>query len=136
METKFKTLISVLTAAIIVASLTACQSSGESSSDIPSLESGSSSTDSLNIPSSESSLNGSSSNTSSGQSSESVSSISSDISAPPAILPENGEGILIAYFSRFGNTNYPDDVDASTSASIVIDNGRFGTTEYVAKMIQ
>lgn len=136
MKTKFKTLISVLTAAIIAASLTACQSSGESSSDIPSLESGSSSTGSLNISSSENSLNGSSSNTSSSQSFESISSSSSDISVPPAILPENSEGILIAYFSRFGNTNYPDDVDASTSASVVIDNGRFGTTEYVAKMIQ
>lgn len=43
---------------------------------------------------------------------------------------------MIAYFSRLGNTNYPDDVDASTSASIVINNGRFGTTEYVARMIQ
>lgn len=80
-------------------------------------------------------MNGSSSNTSSGQSSESVSSSSSDISVPPAILPENGEGILIAYFSRFGNTNYPDDVDASTSASVVIDNGRFGTTEYVGNTV-
>lgn len=49
----------------------------------------------------------------------------------------NGNNILIAYFSRFGNTNYPDDVDASSSASIVIDSDkRFGTTEYVANMIQ
>ena len=44
--------------------------------------------------------------------------------------------ILIVYFSRYGNTNYPDDVDASTSASIVIDNERYGTTEYVSRMIQ
>lgn len=45
--------------------------------------------------------------------------------------------ILIAYFSRYGNTEYPDDVDATTSASIVIDgNGRYGTTEYVANLIQ
>lgn len=45
--------------------------------------------------------------------------------------------ILIVYFSRWGNTNYPDDVDATTSASIVVDeNGRYGTTEYVANLIQ
>lgn len=41
------------------------------------------------------------------------------------------------YFSRYGNTEYPDDVDATTSASIVADGtGRYGTTEYVANMIQ
>ncbi len=51
--------------------------------------------------------------------------------------PTQGENkILIAYFSRWGNTEYPDNVDASTSASIVIDRERFGTTEYVARMIQ
>ena len=45
--------------------------------------------------------------------------------------------ILIVYFSRYGNTEYPDDVDATTSASIVADeSGRYGTTEYVANMIQ
>lgn len=45
--------------------------------------------------------------------------------------------ILIVYFSRYGNTEYPDDVDATTSASIVADGtGRYGTTEYVANMIQ
>ena len=45
--------------------------------------------------------------------------------------------ILIVYFSRYGNTEYPDDVDATTSASIVVDEkGRHGTTEYVAELIQ
>lgn len=48
---------------------------------------------------------------------------------------KNGN-ILIAYFSRYGNTEYPEDVDATTSASIVVDNGTFGTTEYVARLIQ
>lgn len=44
--------------------------------------------------------------------------------------------ILIVYFSRWGNTDYPDDVDATTSASIVIDKDtRYGTTEYIANMI-
>lgn len=45
--------------------------------------------------------------------------------------------VLIAYFSRWGNTEYPADVDATTSASIVMDGERqYGTTEYVARMIQ
>lgn len=45
--------------------------------------------------------------------------------------------ILIAYFSRWGNTNYPEDVDANTSASIVMKEGEhYGTTEYIAYMIQ
>lgn len=49
---------------------------------------------------------------------------------------ENENSILIVYFSRWGNTDYPDDVDATTSASLVIDGEHFGTTEYVARMIQ
>ena len=49
---------------------------------------------------------------------------------------EDSSNRLIVYFSRWGNTEYPDDVDATTSASIVADeNGRYGTTEYVAKLI-
>lgn len=61
----------------------------------------------------------------------------------PTITEENGvleeqnkNGVLIVYFSRFGNTEYPDNIDASTSASIVIDNNTFGTTEYLAGIIQ
>ena len=53
---------------------------------------------------------------------------------------ENGTeqgGVLIAYFSRYGNTEYPADIDASTSASVVQDGEkRYGTTEYVATIIQ
>ena len=45
--------------------------------------------------------------------------------------------ILIAYFSRWGNTDYDENVDATSSASIVSDgNERYGTTGYVAHMIQ
>ena len=46
------------------------------------------------------------------------------------------KSFLIVYFSRWGNTEYPDDVDATTSASIVADGENYGTTEYVARMIQ
>lgn len=48
-----------------------------------------------------------------------------------------GNRILIAYFSLGHNAEYPDDVDASTSASLVLDNGQqYGTTEYMANLIQ
>lgn len=49
---------------------------------------------------------------------------------------ETESNILIVYFSRWGNTDYPDGVDATTSASIVADGENYGTTEYVARMIQ
>lgn len=56
-----------------------------------------------------------------------------DISDAQQTLGSEGGGILIVYFSRWGNTDYPDDVDATTSASIVPDgDGRYGTTEYIA----
>ena len=68
-----------------------------------------------------------------------------DISLPEEQNPESESdrkdqpagNILIVYFSRWGNTDYPDDVDATTSASIVADgDARFGTTEYVAEQIR
>lgn len=52
------------------------------------------------------------------------------------VTPGNGK-ILIAYFSRWGNTNYPADVDASTGASVQIrDGNRQGTTQIMAEHIQ
>lgn len=59
-----------------------------------------------------------------------------DNDEPGTVTPGNGK-ILIAWFSRWGNTNYPSDVDATTGASIIVDNGsRRGTTEIVARYIQ
>lgn len=56
------------------------------------------------------------------------------VAARPAA---GGQKVLIAYFSRWGNTDYPAGVDATTSASIIADNGsRVGTTEYLANVIQ
>lgn len=53
-----------------------------------------------------------------------------------AVTPGNGK-ILIAWFSRWGNTNYPSNADASTGASIIVDKGTSrGTTEVVAQYIQ
>lgn len=57
-------------------------------------------------------------------------------SSKPEQSAENESNILIVYFSRWGNTEYPDDVDATTSASIVADEENYGTTEYMARMIR
>ena len=62
--------------------------------------------------------------------------ISGEKSSHESVEVSESSNILIVYFSRYGNTEYPDDVDATTSASIVADgNGRYGTTEYVASLI-
>lgn len=50
---------------------------------------------------------------------------------------EQSSSILIAYFTLGRNAEYPDNIDASTSASLVLDGEELvGTTEYVARMIQ
>lgn len=49
--------------------------------------------------------------------------------------PEGGR-VLIAYFSLWGNAEYPDNVDATSSASILAGERRLGTTEHIARMIQ
>lgn len=103
---------SVLLAFSLLFMLTACSSSAE--------------------PSQESS--GQTTNPSSWQDSASV---SEAVSEPEST--ESGQSAyntLIVYFSRWGNTEYPSDVDATTSASIVVDGDiRYGTTEYIANMI-
>lgn len=50
---------------------------------------------------------------------------------------ERESNILIAYFTLGRNAEYDEDIDASTSASLVSDSGELvGTTEYVAGLIQ
>lgn len=45
--------------------------------------------------------------------------------------------ILIAYFSRVGNTDFPDGVDAIASASLIVKDGEvYGNTQYIATLIQ
>ncbi|AKG34813.1 flavodoxin [Paenibacillus durus] len=53
-------------------------------------------------------------------------------------VPEAGTSkILVAYFSRIGNANLPDNVDTISSASLNnTENGVQGNTEILAKMIQ
>lgn len=49
----------------------------------------------------------------------------------------NNKKTLIAYFSRVGNTDFPDDVDANSSASLLTDNDQIvGNTQHLANMIQ
>lgn len=50
---------------------------------------------------------------------------------------QGGSHILIAYFSRVGNTDFPDDTDTSSSASVVAtEDGLQGNAEVLARMIQ
>ncbi len=60
--------------------------------------------------------------------------LTAEESASASDTENNGESnILIAYFSRVGNTDFEADVDAVTSASINIDNGAFaGNAEILA----
>ena len=54
------------------------------------------------------------------------------------IQPEKDDGshILIAYFSRVGNTDFPEGVDAISSASLIQKDGEiYGNTQYVASLI-
>ena len=50
---------------------------------------------------------------------------------------ESGSNILVAYFSRVGNTDWEDGVDAIDSASLNIRGGEYvGNAEYLAEMAQ
>ena len=50
---------------------------------------------------------------------------------------EGNSNILIAYFSRVGNTDFPADIDAMSSASLVRKDGElYGNTQYIASLIQ
>ena len=51
-------------------------------------------------------------------------------------LASDGGRVLVAYFSLWGNSEYPEEADATSSASALISGGaKFGATEYVARMI-
>ncbi len=57
--------------------------------------------------------------------------------APAPAQESSHSSILITYFSRYGNTPYDDDIDASAAASVAVRDGRkHGTTELVARDIQ
>lgn len=53
------------------------------------------------------------------------------------VSPPSTGNVLILYFTRVGNTDFSDDVDAISSASLNLRNGTLaGNTELVAIMIQ
>ena len=80
-----------------------------------------------NASTSNSDLHNGNSQISSGES-DNVPSLSTDTTAGK---------VLIAYFTRVGNTDFPDDVDAISSASLNLRNGTLaGNTELIAAMIQ
>ena len=48
-----------------------------------------------------------------------------------------GTNILVAYFSRVGNTDWEDGVDATSSASLIVENGEYvGNAEVLARFAQ
>ncbi len=51
---------------------------------------------------------------------------------------QDGESkILVAYFSRVGNTDFPDGIDAVASASLIVKGSElYGNTQYIATLIQ
>ena len=49
---------------------------------------------------------------------------------------EQKQRILVAYFSRVGNTDFPEGTDTSSSASVIAEgNNLVGSTEYIADII-
>ena len=59
-----------------------------------------------------------------------------DQNAADSKQDENSK-ILIAYFSRVGNTDFPAGVDAVASASLIVkDSELYGNTQYIAMLIQ
>lgn len=62
-----------------------------------------------------------------------------DETSEKQIMNEQTEGqkILIAYFTLWGNSDFDSNVDVNSSASVVVDGSEhIGTTEYMAKIIQ
>ena len=56
---------------------------------------------------------------------------------PAELIPGTNHNVLIAYFSRSGNTNIADGVDAVSSASLTVneDGSTLGNTEQIAGWI-
>lgn len=51
--------------------------------------------------------------------------------------PKAKTKVLIAYFSRVGNTDFPKGVDAKSGASLIVkDSTMYGNTQYIAHLIQ
>ena len=122
-----KRIFTVILTGIIIFSMTAC---GSGDNDGTSLQNQSSS--SIDNPSDSSVENSSAQAENAGLQND----IGSQESAEDGDS-EQGSHILVAYFSRVGNTVWEDGVDAVTSASLNVENGEFvGNAEYLARMAQ
>ena len=66
------------------------------------------------------------------QSQEATTEVNQEVSASESV-----ENTLIVYFSRVGNTDFPEDIDVVSSASLMSVGGELvGSTEYVANIIR
>lgn len=94
-----------------------------------------------NMPSTESStassLSVTSDTPSSAPESETSGAPSSESEGDNVSEPEQNSKILVTYFSRMGNMEFDENVDASTSASVNLQDGvYFGNAQLLAKMAQ
>lgn len=135
-----KKAFSAIVSLFMVLSLAACgngqpaQSTAQADNASSSLEISASSAQ--EAPSSSSVVHPDAAESSSPETEASTSQEGASSAKPQASSNDNGK-TLIAYFSLGRNAAYPDHVDAIASASLVVDGGgRYGTTEYVARMIQ
>lgn len=83
---------------------------------------------------------GNTSGTETGSLNETASQEGHSEATPPneAVPPASSDtDVLIAYFSRVGNTDFSEDVDAVSSASLLRKDGElYGNTQYIATLIQ
>lgn len=79
------------------------------------------------------------SNNASSETPKNTASVNTPATSAPNVTESKGNGskILIVYFTRVGNTDLPDDVDANSSASLLVKDGVLvGNTQYIANLIQ
>ena len=129
---KFLAIVLVLAMIFVMAS---CSSTNDGGSQDPSSETNSNS--SLQTGDSNSQTDSSSQNTSESETSDRPTDNNSEGEDNSQDPEPSGSNILVAYFSRVGNTNWEDGVDAVASASLNVENGTFvGNAEVLAKMAQ
>ena len=128
-------LLSAFLAFAVIISITACNNEIGINSELPDPSINSTTTSSSSASSAPKSSSTTSSTSTSSSTISSTTTSSSSTSVPE--VTEQGSKILVAYFSRVGNTNWESGVDAVTSASLNVENGDFvGNAEYLAKFAQ
>ena len=116
-----KKIFAAIISLVVAVSMTACGSSSEQNQDSAASTTAANSSTESNDPSS-------------GRNSEVIDGSNQERSGDNST---QGSNILVAYFSRVGNTVWDDDVDAVTSASLNVVNGEFvGNAQILAQMAQ